>query len=130
MEKQFKAGDKVKCIKAAATQCTLNVGEVYTVERVNGWALYLVEQKNPGSYDGWYGAKRFEIVPQDEFVVTRVYPNGGYGVTHYFSTEQEAREHISTYGDASGSYKLSRVSDSQTLKVQEVSTVTRSVVPA
>jgi hypothetical protein len=192
MEKQFVAGQKVKCIKARGSYNKLQEGNVYTVERIGEYGeVFLVEEKNPGTYSGWYGAKRFELVPEQvaprfkagdkarvtyegypgawakdkvvivtgywdstyviatdgdggsghitedklelvtepeqEFIVTRVYPNGGYGVTHYFDTEQAARDYLQKAGNTDGGYKLSRLADSQLLKVQEETTVTRTV---
>lgn len=133
---KFKAGDKVRNVGDLGWMGGGPVvGQVYTVKRAFigglGFEYLVLEEFYAAGPQHTRGASGYELAaPQQRFVVTRVYPNGGYGVTHYFATEQEAREHVSTYGDPSGSYKLSRVSDSQTLRVVEETTVTRTVIAA
>jgi hypothetical protein len=129
--RKFKAGDKVRNVKDSVWTDGPQVGKIYTVKRVYGIEdRYLVLEefavRHP-DHNRWSADYELVTEPEQEFIVTRVYPNGGYGVTHYFATEQEAREHISTNGYPSVSYKLSRVSDSQLLKVREETTVTRTV---
>jgi hypothetical protein len=131
MSTKFTAGQKVKCIKAGGSDNKLQEGTVYTVERVGACGeVYLVELKNPHTYSGWYGAKRFEAAPEDTYSVTVRYPNGGFGITQFFESEQAAREYVEQHGISEYTYDLSKFQRVVTLKVQEETTVTRSVISA
>jgi hypothetical protein len=208
MSTKFTAGQKVKCIKAGGSDNKLQEGTVYTVERVEACGeVYLVELKNPHTYSGWYGAKRFEVVtapefkdgdrvrivrrvdgprfhwnaydmnkligrmgtvrdggygvsldngsirvvadddggehwyylpeslelvtaPQDGYCITIRFPYGGQGVTQFFATEQEAREYVEKFGSTENTYELRPAPAPVVLKVQEETTVTRSVIAA
>jgi hypothetical protein len=116
MEKAFKAGDKVRCIKASEFRGFMGKpGDIFTVKEAGKYGVFLVEDPCHRSNT----ADRFELVEQKQYTITGRYPNGGLGVTAYFDSEQEARDYVQEYGNATYSYELRAVPAPTILRVTE-----------
>lgn len=125
MEKQFKAGDKVRALETDSGN-RITKGNEYTVTRTGGVGpeilIYFEDDENQG---GGVFAFRFELVePQASYSVTTRYANGGYGVTLFFDTEQAAREHVREVGVQGYTYELGKVERIATVRVVDTRTVT------
>jgi hypothetical protein len=123
MEKAFKAGDKVRCIKSQGWY-GITEGQEYTVLAVDGRGVRI---RGDSGDCNTPMARRFELVEKQQHTITVRYPNGGQGVTLYFDSEQAAREYVRDDGQLDYSYELRAVPAPTVLRVTETTTIVREV---